>query len=95
MKKLQPLHDRVLVKRINIEEKTEGGIFLPDSAKENPLEGEIIAVGPGKIVNNARVPLDIKVGDKVLFAKYAETEVDIEGEKFLLLKEDDLLGIIG
>jgi chaperonin GroES len=94
MKKLQPLQDRVLIKRINIEEKTKGGIFLPDNAREKPLEGQVIAVGPGKIINSKRIAPDIKVGDKVLFAKYAETEITIQGESLLLLKEDDVLGII-
>jgi chaperonin GroES len=94
MKKLQPLHDRVLVKRINIEEQTKGGIFIPESAKEKPLEGEVIAAGPGRIIDNKRIPLDVIVGDRVLFAKYSETEVTLDNEKYLLLKEDDILGII-
>lgn len=94
MKKIQPLQDRVLIRRINTEEKTKGGIFIPDSAREKPLEGKVVAVGPGKIQNNNRIPLDVKVGDKILFAKYSETEITIEKEKFLLLKEDDILGII-
>jgi chaperonin GroES len=94
MKKLQPLNDRVLVKRINVEEQTKGGIFIPESAKEKPLEGEVISVGPGRIVDNKRIPLDVVVGDRILFAKYSETEVTLENEKYLLLKEDDILGII-
>jgi len=94
VEKLQPLYDRVLIKRISMEEKTKGGIFLPDSAKENPLEGKVIAVGLGRVIQGKRIALDVKVGDKVLFAKYSETEVEIKGEKFLLLKEDDLLAII-
>jgi len=94
MVKLQPLYDRVLIKRVNVEEQTKGGIFIPESAKEKPLEGEIIATGPGKIIDNKRVPLDVKIGDRILFAKYSETEITLEGEKYLLLKEDDILGII-
>jgi chaperonin GroES len=94
MKKLQPLHDRVLIKRINIEEQTKGGIFIPESAKEKPLEGEVVATGPGKMVDNKIVPLDVVIGDKVLFAKYSETEITLDNEKYLLLKEDDILGII-
>lgn len=94
MKCFQPLQDRVLIKRINIEEKTKGGIFIPDNAREKPLEGEVIAVGPGKLIDNKRVELDVKVGDRVLFAKYSETEINIQNEKFLLIKEDDILGIV-
>jgi chaperonin GroES len=94
MKKLQPLYDRVLVKRINVEEQTKGGIFIPESAKEKPLEGEVVSMGPGRIIENRRVPLDVKVGDRVLFAKYSETEITLDNEKYLLLKEDDILGII-
>jgi chaperonin GroES len=94
MRKLQPLQDRVLVKRINVEEKTKGGLFIPDSAKEKPLEGEVVAVGPGKMVDNKRIKLDVKIGDRILFAKYSETEVVIQNENFLLLKEDDILGIV-
>ena len=94
MKKLSPLHDRVLIKRINIEEKTKGGIFIPNSAREKPLEGKVLAVGPGKIVNGNRELLTVKIGDKILFSKYSETEVEIDGEMLLLLREDDILGII-
>jgi chaperonin GroES len=83
-----------LIKRINIEEQTKGGIFIPESAKEKPLEGEVIAIGPGKIIESKRIPLDVIVGDKVLFAKYSETEITLNNEKYLLLKEDDILGII-
>lgn len=92
---LKPLYDRVLVKRIESEDKTKGGLFIPDSAKEKPLEGEIVAVGSGKILDNGSVrPMSVKAGDRVLFAKYAETEIKLNNESFLLLKEDDLLGII-
>lgn len=94
MKKLSPLHDRVLIKRINIEEKTKGGIFIPNSAREKPLEGKVLAVGPGKIVNGNRELLTVKIGDKILFSKYSETEVEIDGEMLLLLREDDILGIV-
>jgi len=94
MKKLQPLYDRVLIKRIHIEEQTKGGIFIPETAKEKPLEGEVVAIGAGRIIDNKRVPLDVVVGDKVLFAKYSETEITLDSEKYLLLKEDDILGII-
>ena len=94
MKKLSPLHDRVLIKRINIEEKTKGGIFIPNSAREKPLEGKVLAVGPGKIVNGNRELLTVKIGDKILFSKYSETEVEIDGEMLLLLREDGILGIV-
>lgn len=94
--KLRPLGDRVLVKRIDSEEKTKCGIIIPDSAKEKPLEGEVVAVGPGKSCENGQVrPMSLKVSDRVLFAKYAETEVKLEGQSFLLLREDDILGILG
>jgi chaperonin GroES len=94
VKKLSPLHDRVLIKRINIEEKTKGGIFIPNSAREKPLEGKVLAVGPGKIVNGNRELLTVKIGDKILFSKYSETEIEINGEMLLLLREDDILGIV-
>ncbi len=95
MAHIRPLHDRVLVKRIESEEKTSGGLYIPDSAKEKPLEGEIVAVGSGKVLEDGRIrPISVKVGDRVLFAKYAETEVNIGNDKLLLLKEDDLLGVI-
>lgn len=93
--KLRPLCDRVLVKRIDSEERTKGGIIIPDSAKEKPLEGEVVAVGPGRTYDNGSVkPISVKTGDRVLFAKYAETEVKLEGQSFLLLREDDILGIL-
>lgn len=93
--KLRPLYDRVIVKRIDGEEKTKGGIIIPESAKEKPLEGEIVAVGQGRVLDNGEIrPLQVKAGDRVLFAKYAETEIKVEGETMLLLREDDLLGVI-
>jgi chaperonin GroES len=94
--KLRPLGDRILVKRIDSEEKTKGGIIIPDSAKEKPLEGEVVAIGPGRPLENGQVrPMSVKVSDRVLFAKYAETEVKLDGQSFLLLREDDILGILG
>ena len=93
--KLRPLYDRVLVKRLDSEEKTKGGIIIPDAAKEKPLEGEIMAVGNGKLLDDGTVrPPQVKVGDRVLFAKYAETEVKVGAESYLLLREDDLLGVL-
>jgi chaperonin GroES len=93
--KIKPLHDRVLVKRLEEEEKTKGGIIIPDSAKEAPAEGKVIAVGAGKKDENGKLqPLDVKAGDRVLFSKYAGTEVKIEGEEHLIMKEDDILGIV-
>jgi chaperonin GroES len=93
--KIRPLQDRLIVKRVAEENKTKGGIIIPDSAKEKPLEGEVIAVGNGKVLEDGKVrPLDIKAGDKVLFSKYAGTEVKIEGEDHLILREEDVLGVI-
>lgn len=93
--KLRPLGDRVLVKRIDSEEKTKGGIIIPDSAKEKPLEGEVVAAGPGRCFDNGQMkPMSVKVSDRVLFAKYAETDVKLDGQSFLLLREDDILGIL-
>jgi chaperonin GroES len=93
--KIRPLHDRVIVQRIEEEEKTKGGIIIPDTAKEKPQEGKVIAVGPGKILENGtKVTLDVKVGDKILFGKYSGTEIKIEGEEFLMMREDDILGVI-
>ncbi len=95
MTKLKPLYDRVLVKRIDSINKTRGGIIIPDSAKEKPLEGIVTAVGSGKILENGKIqPLSLKIGDRVLFAKYVETEVNLNNEKFLLIKEDDILGVL-
>ncbi|MEI6127021.1 MAG: co-chaperone GroES [Pseudomonadota bacterium] len=93
--KIRPLQDRIIVKRVEGEEKTKGGIIIPDSAKEKPMEGKVIAVGSGKILENGeRAKPEVKEGDRVLFGKYAGTEVKIEGEEHLILKEDDILGII-
>jgi chaperonin GroES len=93
--KIRPLHDRIIVKRLEEEEKTKGGIIIPDTAKEKPIEGKVIAVGDGKVKDNGKkIPMDIKKGDRVLFAKYAGTEVKIDGEECLMMKEDDILAII-
>ncbi|MEK7772962.1 MAG: co-chaperone GroES [Deltaproteobacteria bacterium] len=92
--KIKPLHDRVILKRVAEEEKTKGGIIIPDSAKEAPAEGKVIAVGAGKKEDGKIVPLDVKAGDRVLFSKYAGTEVKIEGEEHLIMREEDILGII-
>ena len=93
--KIRPLQDRVLVKRVEEEQKTKGGIIIPDSAKEKPIEGEVIAVGNGKVQDDGKVrPLDIKKGDRVLFGKYAGTEVKIENVEHLILREEDILGVI-
>jgi len=93
--KFRPLHDRVVVKRVEQEEKTKGGIIIPDTAKEKPQEGEVIAVGPGARNEDGEiVPLDVKAGDRVLFGKWSCTEVKIDGEELLIMKESDLLGII-
>jgi chaperonin GroES len=93
--KVKPLQDRLVVKRLAEEEKTKGGIIIPDAAKEKPQEGKVIAVGPGKVTDNGqRVTPEIKAGDKVLFGKYAGTEIKIDGEEHLILREDDVLAII-
>lgn len=92
---IKPLHDRVLIKRISEEEKTKGGIIIPDTAKEKPMEGKIVAVGQGKRLEDGKLqPLAVKKGDRVLFAKYAGTEVKINGEEHLILGEDEILGIV-
>jgi chaperonin GroES len=92
---IRPLRDRLLVRRIDEEEKTKGGIIIPDSAKEKPQEGEVVAVGSGRINEQGKItPLDLKVGDKILFSKYSGTEVKIEGEEYLILREDDVQGVI-
>jgi chaperonin GroES len=92
----RPLHDRVLVRRVEAEEKTAGGIIIPDSAKEKPAEGEIVAIGTGTRAEDGKItPLDVKVGDKVLFGKWSGTEVKLDGEDLLIMKESDILGIIG
>ncbi|MDO9516263.1 MAG: co-chaperone GroES [Syntrophales bacterium] len=93
--KIRPLHDRIIVKRIEEEEKTKGGIIIPDSAKEKPMEGKVIAVGKGKMTDDGKIlKLDVKAGDRVLFSKYAGTEVKIDDVEHLIMREDDILGII-
>jgi chaperonin GroES len=93
--KVRPLHDRVIVKRLEEQEKTKGGIIIPDSAKEKPVEGKIIAVGSGKITENGkRIALQVKVGDRVLFGKYGGTDIKIEGEEHLIMREDDIIAIV-
>ena len=93
--KIRPLHDRILVKRLEEEQKTKGGIIIPDTAKEKPMEGEVVAVGKGKIAEDGKlIKLDVAAGDKVLFSKYAGTEVKIDGVDYLIMREDDILGII-
>ncbi len=93
--KIRPLNDRILVKRLEEEEKTAGGIIIPDSAKEKPAEGEVVAVGPGKMNDGGeRAPMDVKVGDRVLFSKYGGTDVKLDGDDYLIMREDDILGVI-
>ncbi|MCZ7598706.1 MAG: co-chaperone GroES [Gammaproteobacteria bacterium] len=93
--KIRPLHDRVVVRRVEEERKTAGGIVIPDSAAEKPMQGEIPAAGNGKIMENGEIrPLDVKVGDKVLFGKYSGTEVKVDGEELLMMREDDIMGVI-
>jgi chaperonin GroES len=93
--KVRPLHDRVIVKRVEEEEKTKGGIIIPDTAKEKPIEGKVIAVGKGKVLDNGQqVPLEVKKGDRVLFAKYAGTDIKIDGEEHLIMREDDIIAVV-
>lgn len=93
--KIKPLHDRVIVKRIEEEDTTKGGIIIPDSAKEKPIEGKVLAVGQGKTLENGqRQPLEVKEGDKVLFGKYAGTDIKIDGEEHLIMREDDIIAIV-
>ncbi|MBR0660458.1 MULTISPECIES: co-chaperone GroES [Neoroseomonas] len=93
--KFRPLHDRVLVRRIEAEEKTRGGIIIPDTAKEKPQEGEVVAVGAGTINEKGEVrPLDVKAGDRILFGKWSGTEVKLDGEELLIMKESDIMGIL-
>ena len=93
--KLRPLHDRILVERVEEAEKTKGGIIIPDSAKEKPAEGKVIAVGKGRIGDDGKpIKLDIKKGDRILFGKYGGTEVKIDGEEYLIMREEDVLGVI-
>ncbi len=93
--KIRPLHDRLIVKRVSEENKTKGGIIIPDSAKEKPLEGKVVAAGNGKLMDDGKLrPLDVKAGDTILFSKYSGTEIKIEGEEHLILREEDVLGVI-
>ena len=93
--KIRPLQDRIIVKRVAEEEKTKGGIIIPETAKEKPIEGKVIAVGNGKILEDGKVrPMDIKAGDTILFSKYAGTEIKIEGDEHLIMREEDILGVI-
>jgi chaperonin GroES len=93
--KIRPLQDRIIVKRIAEEEKPKGGIIIPDTAKEKPIEGKVLAVGNGKVLEDGKVrPLDVKAGDRILFSKYAGTEVKIDGEEHLIMREEDILGVI-
>ena len=92
---IRPLHDRVIVRRMEEERTSAGGIMIPDSATEKPVQGEVVAVGKGKILENGDVrPLDVKVGDKVLFSKYGGTEVKVEGEELMVMREDDITGVV-
>ncbi len=92
----RPLHDRVLVRRVEAEEKTAGGIIIPDTAKEKPQEGEVVAVGEGtRDEDGDRIPLDVKAGDRILFGKWSGTEVKVNGEDLIIMKESDILGIVG
>lgn len=94
--KIKPLRDRVIVRRLNEEEKTKGGIIIPDTAKEKPQEGEVVAVGSGKVLEDGKiVPLEVKKGDKILFGKYSGTEVKVDGDEYLMMREDEILGIVG
>lgn len=92
---IQPLGDRVVIKALPLEEKTKSGIIMPDTAKEKPQEGEVVAVGLGRLEKNERVPLDVKVGDRVIYSKYAGTEVKYEGDEYLILRESDILAVLG
>src|SRR6202043_1650496 len=92
---ITPLHDRVLVRRLEEKETAKGGIIIPDTAKEKPQEGEVIAVGAGKIEKGARVPLDVKAGDRILFGKYSGTEIKLEDEEYLILREEEILAKLG
>ncbi len=93
--KVRPLHDRVIVKRLAQDDKSKGGIIIPDNAKEKPQEGQVVAVGPGRRDDNGKiVPLDVETGDRILFAKYSGSDVEIDGEEHLILQENDILGVI-
>jgi chaperonin GroES len=92
---IRPLHDRIIVERLEEETTTASGIIIPDSAKEKPMQGDVVAVGKGKMTEDGKVlPLDVKVGDKVLFGKYSGTEIKIEGKEYLMMREDDVLGVV-
>ena len=93
--KIRPLQDRVIVQRVQEEERTKGGIIIPDTAKEKPQEGKVVAVGKGKVNDDGKVtPLDVKVGDRILFGKYSGSDIKLDGEEFLIMREDDILGVI-
>ena len=93
--KIRPLQDRVIIRRIEEEEKSKGGIIIPDTAKEKPQEGKVVAVGKGKVNDDGKItPLDIKVNDRILFGKYSGTEINVDGEEHLIMREDDILGVI-
>ncbi|MBU2497483.1 MAG: co-chaperone GroES [Proteobacteria bacterium] len=93
--KVRPLHDRVIVKRVEGEGKTKGGIIIPDTAKEKPVEGKVVAVGGGRLLDNGKkLPLEVKKGDRVLFAKYGGTDIKIDGEEHLIMREDDIIAIV-
>jgi chaperonin GroES len=93
--KIRPLQDRVIVKRIEEEEKSKGGIIIPDTAKEKPQEGRVVAVGKGKVNDDGKIsPLDVKVNDRILFGKYSGTEINLDGEEHLIMREDDILGVV-
>ena len=90
----KPLHDRILVRRVESEEKTKGGLIIPETAKEKPSEGEVVAVGPGRWVNGMMVPMSVEVGDRILFGKWNGTEVNVDGEDMLIIKDDEIFGVV-
>jgi chaperonin GroES len=93
---VRPLHDRVIVKRLEEKETVKGGIIIPDSAKEKPMEGEVIAAGPGKVMDDGkRASMDVKAGDRILFGKYSGTEIKIDGQEYVIMREDEILAVIG
>lgn len=93
--KFRPLHDRIIVERLEAEEKTSSGLYIPDSAKDKPAEGKVVAVGAGKITEDGKkAPMDVKVGDTIVFGKYSGTEVKVEGKEYLVMREDDVLGVV-
>lgn len=92
--KIRPLHDRIIVKRLQEEEKSKGGIIIPDTAKEKPQEGTVIAVGTGKRDDGKVIPLDLKTGDRILFGKYSGSEIKLDNEQYLMMREDDILGVV-